>query len=825
MEGIRSKFDPIEEEPKSNQDKIINILSDLQEIEGSGKLFDLAIIDEAHYLRNPATASNRTATYIRDNAESLVLLSATPVQTSSENLFHLLKLLAPEDYYDYRAFQNAIDENKPILDAIALINKNRTTYSEIIEISNNLDGLIDNKLLKKIKTLYKDGTPSAQDRVDMSWQLSEYSYLNEYMNRTRKRDVHLQSVVREAHTVLFSLTEKEKDVYISVSTRIKTILRNQKKTIPFVLILRQRHMTSCLPMGVLAYKNSIKEELDDYESEYYDENISFDDIHESLPPIEISDNLISELIRLDSKYKEVLKNLKNIISSNKDEKIIIFSFFRSTIEYLAKRIKQDGLSVSVIKGGMGDLKYDVLTAFADVDGPNILLSTEVGAEGIDLQFARVLINYDLPWNPMRIEQRIGRIDRIGQKSDKISIFNLVCDNTIEDRVLARLYRRIQVFTHTVGELDEILGDKVEKLMLDIINEDLSEGQALQRVDSTALAIENNRRDQDVLEDQAINLLGFNDFIMQSIHNAKDRSRYIEPKDLTLFIEDFFAKNYKGSRIKERYQDNEYLRMILLSLEAKVAFSNYLRKNPPIINSRLPVAENSILCVFDHNFETKIIGGRYHEKIEIKHPLIQWILKEYENNPESIFKCSNIVVSNGYCDIPAGQYVYLIHRWDSSGSIDRKELKFFATSVIGKNELAEKDQELLIKAALQNGVNWHDHSIEIDLDKVNSCYKHLSNNALVKFDTYMENLSIDHEIRIEKQKRYAKSVLDRRINILNAKIEKLIINQRPESIIRMNKGQITRAEDNYQKQLLRIEGKAFEPTLIEVSAGVIKVEEE
>jgi len=75
-------------------------------------------------------------------------------------------------------------------------------------------------------------------------------------------------------------------------------------------------------------------------------------------------------------------------------------------------------------GGMGEEKYRIIESFASKDGPNILISSEVGAEGIDLQFCHIIINYDLPWNPMKLEQRIGRIDRIGQKSDRIFIYNI-----------------------------------------------------------------------------------------------------------------------------------------------------------------------------------------------------------------------------------------------------------------------------------------------------------------------------------------------------------------------------------------------------------------
>jgi SNF2 family DNA or RNA helicase len=86
-------------------------------------------------------------------------------------------------------------------------------------------------------------------------------------------------------------------------------------------------------------------------------------------------------------------------------------------------------------GDMGDTKQAVLQEFEQEGGPSVLLSSEVGSEGIDLQFCRFLINYDLPWNPMRVEQRIGRLDRLGQKAERISIINFSMADTVEERIL------------------------------------------------------------------------------------------------------------------------------------------------------------------------------------------------------------------------------------------------------------------------------------------------------------------------------------------------------------------------------------------------------
>ncbi len=132
------------------------------------------------------------------------------------------------------------------------------------------------------------------------------------------------------------------------------------------------------------------------------------------------------------------------------------------MEYLQTRLEADGIKGLVISGKVKD-KDTILEKFEKDDTQKILLASEVGSEGVDLQFCRLLINYDLPWNPMRIEQRIGRLDRIGQKSDKILIWNMLHDTTIDKRIYDKLYRKFEICTSSLGDFEIILGDMFKKV--------------------------------------------------------------------------------------------------------------------------------------------------------------------------------------------------------------------------------------------------------------------------------------------------------------------------------------------------------------------------
>ncbi|MBK6580382.1 MAG: SWF/SNF helicase family protein, partial [Sandaracinaceae bacterium] len=150
----------------------------------------------------------------------------------------------------------------------------------------------------------------------------------------------------------------------------------------------------------------------------------------------------------DSKLEALVRALESIWSDDDEakrprRKIVLFSFFRRTLSYLSRRLSRLSITHERIDGGVPLPEREVRIAqFLGSTGCSLLLSSEVGGEGLDLQSASVIVNYDLPWNPMVVEQRIGRVDRIGQASDRIVILNLVCDGTVEDAILHRLYQRI-----------------------------------------------------------------------------------------------------------------------------------------------------------------------------------------------------------------------------------------------------------------------------------------------------------------------------------------------------------------------------------------------
>lgn len=280
--------------------------------------------------------------------------------------------------------------------------------------------------------------------------------LSEIMIRHRRSDTMIKFPQRFVHTESISLNPDEAKLY----EELTEFIRRRYFTLPtqnnprginrLTLILLQKLMgssTQALERALTKMINS---------------NFYKDDFDQSL-------RRLLEMARNTSlsRKAEVLLDLVGKV----DSKVIIFTQFRGTQDFLRDLLTKHGYSISIFNGQLSQSEKDAcIESFRTKN--QILISTESGGEGRNLQFCKVLINYDLPWNPMRIEQRIGRIHRLGQTED-VHIINLNAKDTIESYVLELLDRKINLFRLIIGELEMILGNlhskkTLEQIIIDIV---------------------------------------------------------------------------------------------------------------------------------------------------------------------------------------------------------------------------------------------------------------------------------------------------------------------------------------------------------------------
>lgn len=167
----------------------------------------------------------------------------------------------------------------------------------------------------------------------------------------------------------------------------------------------------------------------------------------------------AEILLNGSNHNAKIEQLHKIIDKFND-KIIVFTKYKTTLEYIVKYLNDIGIDTAKFHGGLKRKEKEAQIEFFK-DKARVLVSTEAGGEGRNLQFCNAIVNYDLPWNPMAIEQRIGRIHRVLQKRD-VYLFNLAAKDTVEYYILDLLDRKINMFELVVGEVDMILGDIEDK---------------------------------------------------------------------------------------------------------------------------------------------------------------------------------------------------------------------------------------------------------------------------------------------------------------------------------------------------------------------------
>ena len=534
--------------------------------------------------------------------------------------------------------------------------------------------------------------------------------------------------------------------------------------------------------------------------------------------------LSGELEEKDSKYTKLRDEcLRRIIRQRPNEKVVIFAFFRGTLTYLQRRLEADGFETALIMGGdkrSRDQRDEVLKRFADPEGPRILLSSEVGSEGIDLQFCRTLVNYDLPWNPMRVEQRIGRIDRLGQKAERISIVNLFVEDTIEDRILKRLYDRIGVFRETIGDLEQILGDVSEHLLERLFNPRLTDQEREEIAEEKLQAIENLKQEQDRLESQAVNLIGFSDYLMESINDARAAGRWLSPEELFTLVEDFFEAYFPGTLI-EPVEDRAHKAKINLSREARHDLAAFVARSRLARRTRLDTSASPITCVFDPRAGGTVSRGE--EIVDPMHPLIRWIEERRVLEDAPATPPVAIEVPECDVDISPGLYAFACHRWDLKGVRRESVIAYRAVSVSKGISLDPIEAERLVVTASRRGQRLpHGAVSEKDLRSALKCHERCEDGLGNEFYERLAEFELENEHRASQQRTSAERLAERKIADLDHRIQNLL-REGKERGAALFKTQIDKQKEYLEAKLQRIGiGSHVEPTLTDLAGGLVYV---
>ena len=581
-EKIRMKRQKSKDEKKAKDEMPKNIVEFLSQNDFH---FSLVLCDEAHKMRNRETQTYKGAEIIMSQANAAVFLTATPVMISTENLYNLLHLLDNTRYYNYQIFDNRLQENRPFVDALTDLNhhvplpviaKNLNEaeiltrfFSDEVEIFSHQTtvgkAFADDAMYQEIIQML-NGEDNSKNRARLQYFISSMSMMNNIFSRTRKREVttDMSQAERKPHMRKVVLTEEERIEFDSVIEEYKddnsyTDYWGEEVLTQggaLGLVQKKRQVAS----SVYAYLNT-ESNLDKGIDEYADYT--------------------------DAKFEELLRIIDEVFRHG-TKKIVIFALFRKTLKYLQIRFKQRGFGTLMIHG-MVENRIDILDEFKNNPKAHILLSSEVGSEGLDMQFCNSMVNYDLPWNPMVVEQRIGRIDRFGQKSPTVNIYNVIVADSIQEDIYIRLLDRIGIFRGTIGDMEAILDAPLErggsvtiqdvynKLEKELYTSRLTEDEKRRKIAEIELAIANEKESIKHLEEGLDNALTNDAYFKDEINRIQNNNAYVTEIEL---------RNYLESAIRQELTTCSLVRVendifeLQLPLSNPRILLNFLTQNQP-----------------------------------------------------------------------------------------------------------------------------------------------------------------------------------------------------------------------------------------------------
>jgi SNF2 family DNA or RNA helicase len=476
------------------------------------------VLDEAHHARRKSPQDRKETpnrllelmAQLKEKTKSLILLSATPMQIDAIEVFDLLNLLGLQGHWSYgdnfcnyfASLQGAVKQEvmnfwqvmssdyfqrggQPCSRLEQFLTKSdrilaykmQDTWQRGKKISNHKQLLADEGFIDTSRQYLTLNTPLK----DLMFRHTRDTLRQYYRRGLLERDIPTRVVQDNAITLE---PQREVPLYVAVSDYVRHFYRlaqkDKRSCLGFLMTLYRKRLTS----SFYAIKSSLQRRLDylltqqgsvlsdddlvDVDNEDDAVIAGLESFFEPVDPQEIQ--YLEDLLRQfentgeDTKLSRFIQILRQELTER--ESAIVFTQYTDTMDYLRDTLQElYGSQVACYSGRGGELyqtgewclvpKEEIKRRFRQ-DEIKILLCTESASEGLNLQNCGVLINYDMPWNPMRVEQRIGRIDRIGQRYSTVRIHNFYYDGTVEAKVYKKLRDRINAFATVVGNLQPIL---------------------------------------------------------------------------------------------------------------------------------------------------------------------------------------------------------------------------------------------------------------------------------------------------------------------------------------------------------------------------------
>ena len=630
-------------EDRTKKDKMPNTL--IEYLMEHPQRFSMVLCDEAHKMRNRETQTYKGAEVLMNLADTALFLTATPVMISQENLYNLLHLLDNSRFFRYDIFENRMAENRPFIKALSQVNNNvplkkikeqllmsevkQHYYSNEQEIFSEYTTIHDifqeDPIFQEIMDLC-DGDDNTKVRARLQYLFSSMSMMNSVFSRTRKREVttDFSQTERKPHPVKIDLTPDEQEVFDEC---IDQYADDNSYTDEW----GDDHLTLGGALGLVQKKRMIASSVWAYTNDDSDLERGYDAYADCR----------------DAKVEKLLEVIKEVFA-NGTHKLIVFALFRKTLRYLQIRLKKAGYNAVVIHGQINN-RDEILQQFKTDDNIQVLLSSEVGSEGLDMQFCNSMVNYDLPWNPMVVEQRIGRIDRFGQKSPVVNIYNFIVAGSIQEEIYIRLLERIGIFQGTVGDMEAILDAEIHydgeemtiqkvysKMEKEFFTKQLTQQEREKKIAEVEQAIANEKEHLQHLQEGLSNTLTNDAYFRDEISRILNNNSYVTKEELQNFMMAAIRQKLTTCNMDKIKEDVWEFK---IPVSQPTVLKNFLTQYCPL-NDEYSISLNQFKRKIDDKLKFLItfsqdvaFDDRSIYYLNIYHPMIQACLKFFEENAD------------------------------------------------------------------------------------------------------------------------------------------------------------------------------------------------
>lgn len=659
-------------------------------------VFDLVIVDEAHTIRNTDTWAYRNVRFFCDNAEAVVLMSATPIQMGDNDLYNLLNLLRPDVITSRQDFMQMAEPNSHLNAAIDAARSASTNWKNMtltaiegaLATTWGCGVLMGDPRMQQVCDGLRDEEESPEIRLEIIRKIEELYTFSAFINRTRRRDIGSFFTLRKPETVTVDFTPEQAALHHDLIDLLTRMLKHRHGdvNIKFMLSTVRRQIASSVFGLAPLLQAMLNRHLTQLELTELDVDQELNDVSDIPNEFRIDvNNLIQRAEKIatgpDPKLQAFLRLIRDKQTLN-NNKLLVFTCFRHTWEYLGFNLNKSNIRVGLIHGSVRDEeRRELRNRFSlpkeDDNAIDVLLSSEVGCEGLDYQFCDALVNYDLPWNPMRVEQRIGRIDRYGQKSQSIVIYNFITPGTVDAEIYERCLLRIGIFQQALGGNEEILGRLTKEIKHIAENLTLTTEEQAARLQQLSDNEIRTLQEQARLEEEQSKLFGLNQPQQDEDMIKQASSFWLTPRMLANLIsrhlKSMGANNIPASLGQKpivTLQLGQDIRDKLLaefqklksSGEMAQAWVRWLKGNDPYLS-----------VTFDQATSAERREATF---ITPNHPLVQQAALSIE--PDTPILCNLKITSD---TLPKGQYPYAIYRWQKYGL--KEDFTFKPISVIPK----------------------------------------------------------------------------------------------------------------------------------------------